>query len=74
MVHPSYPVKVIGLELLHSLAAVDAVASIGSLVIAYLLDDFVVNMGQMVSVAVASFDEHLVDPVDEAFLYYNQNK
>lgn len=58
---------VMGLELLHLLAA-HAVASMDSLAIACLLDDLAVNMGQMVTVAVASFDEHLVDPVDESFL------
>lgn len=56
-----------GLELLH-LLAVHAVASMDSLVIACWLDDLAVKMGQMVTVAAASFDEHLVGPVDEAFL------
>lgn len=58
---------VIGLELLH-LLAVHAVASMDSLVNACSLDDLAANMGQMVTVVVASFDEHLVDPVDESFL------
>lgn len=55
-----------GLELVHLMAAL-AVASMDSLVVAY-LDDLAVNMVQMVAAVMASFDEHLVDRADEAFL------